>query len=698
MKLNYIVIDFETEGETTYDRFCNPLDPNHFVVANAYKHQRGEAQVEYRTEGIPVSQMFDMIDLSEVNLMVGQNFKFDMLWCWKNEKFQDWLKGGGQIWDTLQAEYLLRGQQVDFGKHKNGMDLDTLALQYGGALKDTEVKQHYKDGGTTLGIPKEQLIAYAKDDVINTEIVFLEQLKRVKAKGMLPIVKVYNDHLLAVTEMEFNGMYINKDKAIERAAELELELGEVADKLVTLLRENSLWPQDLLPFKVGSPAHLKNLFYGGPAKVVIRQPVLDAEGNEVVFKTGKNVGEVKMRNEKSEIYIPGFGIPYQEKWDTKSKGKGTGREVLLEIKLLNRENKVLSEVIDTLIHYKKWDKVVGTYLYRKKGNVEKGLVPKIHPDLCIHSEYKTTKTATGRLASSKPNAQNIPPTILDIFESRYGKGGKIIEGDFSQLEVVIQAYVTQCVKMLEDVTNGVDFHCLRLGYAVEREYDEVYSLCNSDPDWKLKRKNAKTISFQKSYGAHTSKIAIETGLPEDTIIKVFEKEDERYPEVKAYTEQVMEQLSSSATELDERLEVRYNGHYYPHKTLKQRVGQHQTLTGKIYTFREKAVQTTRGVFQYWPGPNVMNYPIQGTAMDIVAMMVGKLFRYMIHHRDKGLMVNEIHDSAIMDVREQYAEMLAAKQKEIMESVSETFQEKLGLTFNAPIHVDVNIGTTWAEAK
>ncbi len=697
MKINYLVIDLETYGHKTYKRFCNPLDPKHFVVANAYKYQRKEAQVHCDYDGISIETFFDDIDLEHVNLIIGQNFKFDMLWFWKNEKFQQWLNDGGMIWDTLQAEYLLRGQQgqAHGGKGENSMSLDALALKCGGTLKDKGVKDVFSTGGTVLDIPKEQLIDYAKEDVNNTAIVFEGQLKAAKKRNMLPIIKVYNDHLLAVTEMEYNGMYIDKDKAEEHTIAMNIKLKQIKESLTKFLIDNELWPEELLTFNMASPKQLGNLLYGGQAVVTMKKGELDNNGKPVLYKTGLKKGEVKLHNEEVDVYITGLNEKFRDEWTTKKGGRGTGEKVLIDMKDRSL-NSLTINTIDLILEYRKHSKILSTYLQNE--DKTKGIIPLITPDGYVHSEYRTVETETGRLSSTNPNLQNIPPFVTDMFLSRYGADGVIIELDFSQLEIVVQAYISGCTQMLKDVEKGIDFHCLRLSYAENREYDEVKKLCDSDEEWKLKRKKAKIISFQKSYGAHTSKMSRETGLPEANIERIFEKENARYPEINSYCEMITESLDSNCKKSKEPLQIKVNGVYRTHKSLKQIVGKYQSLTGKIYTFYKKACKTKRGIFHYWPGPNVMNYPVQGTAADIVSLQVGKVFKYMKNHRDKGLMINEIHDSIILDVKKKHAKEITLKVKEILEDVSSSFEETFNLKFDAPIRVDYNYGKNWKEAK
>ena len=696
---NYVVIDLETFGHRTHKRFCNPLDADHYIVAVAYKFKGQRAQVDYCAKGIKAEDAFKNIDLSDVDILVAQNAKFDLLYLWKSPALQNFLRNGGRVFDTLQAEYLLRGQQgvVHNKDKKKGMSLDALALKYGGTLKDEGVKDVWANGGTVLDIPKDQLIEYAKYDVINAEIVLKGQLKQLNKLGMMNLIKVYNEQLLAVTEMEFNGMYFNTDKAMERASLYEEKLLEINNNLIDLLITNQLWPQEMLEFNLASAKQVATLLFGGTTDVIQRVNILDGNGKVVRFKSGTKKGQIKTKNEKVEILIPGLNETFKSEWETVKGGRGAGEDVLNALSKITK-NAITKNVIDYLLIYRQYSKLISTYLYKKTGNTEKGLVPLVHKDNCVHSEYQTTKTETGRLSSTNPNLQNVPPSIIDLFESRFGNKGRIVELDFSQLEIIVLAYVTQCTKMIADIKNGVDFHCLRLSYAENRSYSEVVKLCAEDEKWKLKRKKAKVVSFQKSYGAHPKKIAEATGLTEDTINKIFKKEDERYPELKQYYDDIIDHLNKHEELSDLPLQIRENGLYYTNYKMKQMTAKQQSVTGKLYTFYKKAMITKRGLFQYWPMPNVMNYSIQGTAADVVAMQVGKVFRYMMNNRDKGLMINEIHDSVILDVRDEYVEEITNNVKSILEDVSTSFKDAFGLKFNVLIKVDSGFGVNWKKAK
>ena len=165
----YLVLDLETTGTKTFGRFCNPLDPRHYITAVAYKYQGEQAKVIYLEKQLTAEEAIESLDLSKVTHIVGQNLKFDLLYLWKSDKLQQWINDGGRVWDTQTVEYLLTGQ--DTGKR----NLDFLSTKYGAELKDHKVTDMFEAGLLSKDIPKDMLIEYAKNDVINTNTVFKQQ-------------------------------------------------------------------------------------------------------------------------------------------------------------------------------------------------------------------------------------------------------------------------------------------------------------------------------------------------------------------------------------------------------------------------------------------------------------------------------------------------------------------------------------------
>ena len=79
----------------------------------------------------------------------------------------------------------------------------------------------------------------------------------------------------------------------------------------------------------------------------------------------------------------------------------------------------------------------------------------------IHPQFMQCITATGRLSSRNPNFQNMPRSgtfpVRAAIVSRF-ENGKILEGDYSQLEFRVAAFLSQDKQALEDVKNKIDVH------------------------------------------------------------------------------------------------------------------------------------------------------------------------------------------------------------------------------------------------
>lgn len=684
--MNFGTLDTEIDGKTVAKRFCNQFVPEHKVIMVQWKRPGKEAEVYYNTKsyksGIPEGFRTANIDLSEVKCIVGQHIKFDLLWMWK--ELEEFFKSGGQVWDIMTVEHLLNGQMWT----KEGNGLDALSVRYGFPTKDNRVEEYFNEGLQFSDIPKDIAIDYGKHDVNVEEGIFLKQYKRAKAMGMLPLIKSHMQHYLAVCEIEYNGIWVDRDILEKKRENLE-ETKEDLENQLKRIASMTNWevPVDFMP---SSTKHVSAYLFGGIIPYDAPMPILDEEGNFTYYKSGKKAGQKKTRKERIERPIKGLLNPAKySKINKTAKGEyQVGDE---QLDFLQED---LPEFINLLKEYRKVSKELGTYI--------KGYESAISPDGYIHPSFSTAGTVTGRLSCSEPNMQNVYPKVKDMFTSRWGEDGLIINLDYSQLEVLIQAWLTQDKQFLDDILSGRDFHCQRLSYIENIPYSKVVQLCGESAEWELKRKETKKVSFAKAFGAGVNLIAKNAGLPVETIEEIFNKEDERYPDIKNFNDLVLDEVSSSAIPTKNRMRIRdkTKGISYDSPDRREIVGTYISILGKRYKFKQRAVKTARGsIFEYWHTPEIANYPVQGTALDIVAEMVGRVWReYAIHNRDKFVMFCETHDSLTLDCKKEYAEEVAEKVKFMMEDVKKALKESYGVDFNVPLSVDYNIGKNWKEAK
>lgn len=680
----YLIIDTETSGAKTYRRFCNPLDQSHQVDLLGYKYQGGDYKYKFLKHIETVHRLDNapnLPSLTDVSVIVGHNLKFDLLWYWGDRELQEWLKKGGKLWDTLTVQYLLDAQQ------KVPRSLDALSIKYGGTLKDSSMKEYYKNGGQSKDVPQEILLAYNEEDITNTNIVLQAQLKAAKQKGMLPLINIHMEHYLATIEMEYNGIHINKEPLTKATKELKEEAEGVYTTLV-----NFAGTKGFLDFNPLSLDHLSLFLFGGTIKSKVKVKQFNEQGQPLIIKT---TGLQKERYEIIERQMT--GILKASKFSFLRRNKkgfyfltNTDLSELMLYKDLQNSSK---DFISNILKYRKLTKKIGTYY--------EGLLEccSIYTN-CVHPEFKTSSTDTGRLSCGNPNAQNLHPDVLDYIDSRYGNDGVIIEIDASQLEVRLQAYITDCEAMCKDIQNGIDFHILRLAYAEGLSYEEVYIKVQESHEWALKRKHAKVISFRKAYGASPETIAEEIDLSLEAVKAVFYQEDIKYPEVNQFYEHVNQLIVDSrvVNNKPQLIKDKLTETMITKEGEQQAYGIYKSITGKEYFFHEKAVLTKHGnVFRYFSRPKVQNSPVQGIAADYVSCQVGKFYRWLKNSGMRCWMINEVHDSIILDCNLDSLTNVTEHAKIILEDV-EKFERLTGKKFEIPMLVDIKFDKTWGRLK
>ena len=82
----------------------------------------------------------------------------------------------------------------------------------------------------------------------------------------------------------------------------------------------------------------------------------------------------------------------------------------------------------------------------------------------------------------------------------------------------------------------------------------------------------------------------------------------------------------------------------------------------------------------------INMPIQGLAADIMKLAMIKVYENFRNDKDIK-MILQIHDEIILEVKEEKAQAVTEKTKEIMEQVYQ---------LNVPLTVDVKVGRNWGE--
>lgn len=286
-------------------------------------------------------------------------------------------------------------------------------------------------------------------------------------------------------------------------------------------------------------------------------------------------------------------------------------------------------------------------------------------------------------------------SILDCVVSRWGDNGVVMEADFSQLEIVGVAWLSQDAALINDIQEGRDLHCVSASFLSGESYDLIYdAVQNEDKYWTTMRKAAKGPSFQLQYGAGVKSIAESCGLTEQQAKQFVEGYYSRYPGIKEWQEGNIQHVQDTA---------KYRGHRVRGRAV--RTASIISATGREYVFHENEspeFMKDKGVMFSFNPPNIKNYPSQGFATgDLVPLALGELVKELKQDsvlKDTALLINTVHDSVILDVHVDVVEQAGTKVQQVLQRTPDYLKQYFGLYFDLPLNADVKYGGTWSEAK
>ena len=298
----------------------------------------------------------------------------------------------------------------------------------------------------------------------------------------------------------------------------------------------------------------------------------------------------------------------------------------------------------------------------------------INPDTGrVHTSYHQAGAATGRLASSDPNLQNIPIRTEDGRRIRKAfiapAGRKIMACDYSQIELRIMAHLSEDAGLLRAFESGQDVH-----RATAAEVFGAKSPEDVTPD---QRRAAKAINFGLMYGMSAFGLARQLGIArgeaQDYIALYFA----RYPGVRAYMERTRAQAKDQGyveTVFGRRL-------YLP------------DINARNQGLRAGAERAA------------INAPMQGTAADIIKRAMIAVDAWLAAHAavapgvlppatlvhpctSRALMIMQVHDELVFEVDADFVETLRPEIVARMQDAAE---------LRVPLVVDTGVGDDWDRA-
>ncbi|WP_130616634.1 DNA polymerase I [Cohnella abietis] len=359
--------------------------------------------------------------------------------------------------------------------------------------------------------------------------------------------------------------------------------------------------------------------------------IYDAAGFEFNIGSPKQLGEVLFDR---------LGLPVIKKTKT---GYSTDAEVLERLEPYH-------DIVRLILHYRQLTKLQSTYI--------EGLLKEIRPESGkIHTFYRQTIAATGRLSSQFPNLQNIPIRMEEGRQIRKAfvpsePGWHILAADYSQIELRVLAHISGDDGLKEAFLNEMDVHT--------KTAMDVFGVQAEQVDSNMRRQ-AKAVNFGIVYGISSYGLSQNLDISRDQATAFIEQYFQAFPGVRRYMDTIVEQAKKDGyvTTLLERRR------YLPE------------IRHSNFNLRSFAERTA------------MNTPIQGTAADIIKLAMMRMDEAL---RERGLqsrMLLQVHDELVFEVPEEELEIMKKLVPEVM---------KNALVLDVPLLADVSVGNNWYEAK
>lgn len=327
---------------------------------------------------------------------------------------------------------------------------------------------------------------------------------------------------------------------------------------------------------------------------------------------------------------------------TKTGQYATGEDILIK---LAEEHPIAQKILD----FRENEKLRSTYVEALPRMVSKF-------DHRIHTDYRQSVAATGRLSSNNPNLQNIP---IRTEKGRQIRGAFVprsndflfMSADYSQIELRIAAAFAKDETMMEAFRTGRDIHTTTAAKVFKVDIDKV------TPDM---RRKAKEVNFGILYGSTAFGLSQNLNISRTEASEIIDSYFKEFSSIKKY--------------MDDSIN---------HAREKEFV---ETILGRRRYLRD--INSRNMATRQFAERNAINAPIQGSAADIIKIAMISIHRWLEREKLKTKMILQVHDELVFDLHKSEEEIVKPKVIELM---------KTAVILDVPMDVEVGVGQNWLQA-
>ncbi len=307
-------------------------------------------------------------------------------------------------------------------------------------------------------------------------------------------------------------------------------------------------------------------------------------------------------------------------------------------------------IIPKILEYRHISKLKSTYV----DSFPKQVIERDHR---LHGEFNQTVASTGRLSSSNPNLQNIPiRTELGRRIRRSfipgDKNSSLVSADYSQIELRMLGHMSADEILIDAFEKDQDIH--------SRTAMEIFDVAHSDVTSEM-RGTGKTLNFALVYQQGAFATAQDLGISNKEAQAFIDKYFSRYPRVKNFLTQTIE-------------EARRNGYV-------------TTLWGRKRYFQR--LNDPNNMLRRADERAACNAPIQGSAADLIKLAMIELDKKLRETGSKAKLILQVHDELVLEVPDSELESVKKLVVDCMQ---------MNQPLKVPLKVDIHSGKNWMEAK
>ena len=367
---------------------------------------------------------------------------------------------------------------------------------------------------------------------------------------------------------------------------------------------------------------------------------LSSRSAQIFDMTGEDFN-INSPQQLSRILFDKLQLPTLKR-NIKTRTASTAVEVLEELALVH-------DLPRLILEWRALQKLRGTYI--------DALPQLVNPDTGrVHTCFNQAVAATGRLSSSDPNLQNIPIRTALGREIRRAfvaePGHVLISADYSQIELRVLAHLSGDEALIDAFRRGEDIH--------DRTALKVFGTSSGLSDHELRRR-AKIVNYALLYGKTAFTLAKDIGVTQPAAQEFIDAYFAGFPAVRVFIDRLLADA--------------------------RQTGVVRTLFGRrrlVPDLTSRNGQIRAGAERY-----AVNFPIQGTAADILKRAMIDVHDGLVASRTGARMILTVHDELLFEAPAEAADETTALVRRLMEGA---------VTLNVPLTVDVGAGANWKEAK